>query len=63
MNQITKGGWIDKVYALLCKSQGQPCNDSEKRNLREWAETMADYENNWSTMTPKEAHAEELSSL
>lgn len=57
---MTKEQWINEVYELLCKSQGAPENDTEKKNLREWVESFA--ENYFPEgMTPQEAHDEELS--
>lgn len=58
---MEKQQWINEVYALLCKSQGAPENATEEKNLREWAESMAETESYSERMTPKEAHDEELS--
>ena len=62
MQELTKEQWTSEVYALLCKSQGEPVNDAERKNLREWAEAMADCDMYYQEdMTPDEAHSEELS--
>lgn len=57
---MSKQQWINESYELLCKSQGAPTNDAEKRNLREWAESFAE---NYlpEGLTPEEAHDEEMS--
>jgi hypothetical protein len=62
-NKIKQEQWINQVYELFCKSQGAPENEDEKRNLREWAEVLADGECNYFAegYTPKDAHDEELS--
>lgn len=57
---LTEYEWIEAVFLLLCASQGAPENDTEARNLREWAQAMA--ENYYiEYMTPQEAHDEEMS--
>ena len=42
MNSLTKSQWVDEVFRLLCLSQGEPANDTERGNLRSWAESMYD---------------------
>lgn len=39
--EARKAEWIDEVYNLLCKSQGAPENETEEKNLREWAASFA----------------------
>ncbi len=57
---MKKEQWINEVYKLLCKSQGEPANDTEKANLRSWAESLA--ENYFvDGYTPEDAHEEEMS--
>lgn len=60
---LSKGEWIDEVYRLLCKSQGDPANEAEEQNLRAWAASLADDETAMYSegFTPEEAHDEELS--
>lgn len=36
-----KQRWIKKVYRLLCKYQGVPENENEKKNMRQWAKSLA----------------------
>ena len=60
---MPKEQWVNEVYKLLCQSQGAPVNETEKRNLLGWAETLADGDDSYYAegMTPLEAHNEELS--
>ena len=59
---MNKEQWIEEMYGLLCKSQGAE-TDAERKNLREYAENLADPESGYfqEGMTPQEAHDEELS--
>lgn len=41
MSTMNKEQWINEVYELLCKYQGAPENDIQRKNLREWAEALA----------------------
>lgn len=60
---MSKEQWINEVFALLCKSQGAPENETERKNLREWAESLAEPETGYFDYgaTPREAHDEEMS--
>jgi cytochrome P450 len=61
--EARKAEWIDEVYKLLCKSQGAPENETEEKNLREWASSFATEETPFfqEGMTPEQAHDEEMS--
>lgn len=62
MNEpLTKYEWTEAVFLLLCASQGAPVNDTEAKNLRNWAQAMADGDYYTEHMTPQEAHDEEMS--
>lgn len=60
---MSKEQWINEVYECLCKSKGAPVNETERQNLREWAEALAGDEGGFfqDGMTPQEAHDEEMS--
>ena len=60
--RMTKEQWTEELYRLLCESQ-RPENDSERKNIREWAELISEPESGYfqDGYTPKEAHDEELS--
>lgn len=59
---MDKAKWTNEVHELLCRLFA-PNNDVEKANLREWAETFADCDNDYFAegMTPQEAVEEEMS--
>ncbi|MDD2765981.1 MAG: hypothetical protein PHE83_18620 [Opitutaceae bacterium] len=39
---MTKEAWIEAVYQELNRRFGAPANETETRNMREWASAMAD---------------------
>lgn len=67
MKTLTKEQWIEEVYALLCKSQGAPENETVEKNLRGWAEMIHEQAHAdavdlaMEIISPQEAHDEELS--
>lgn len=71
MSTLTKEQWIEEVYQLICKAQGQPSNATEEKNLRGWAAALAEddppgfpcrHVSGFSEgMTPQEAFDEEMS--
>ena len=58
---MIKEQWTEQVFQLLCKSQGVTDDVTERKNLRGWAEAIADSDYYAEGMTPQEAHDEELS--
>lgn len=67
MKTLTKEQWTEEVYALLCKSQGAPENETEVKNLREYADSIYEQAREdaddlkCEIMSPQEAHDEEMS--
>lgn len=62
--QIPKAQWIEEVYKLLRASQGAPNGPVEEKNLRDYAETLANSECAYydEGLSPRDAHDEEISS-
>lgn len=64
-HELSKEQWIEEVYKLLCVSQGAPVNETEQKNLRDWAVAIADADGKSSYysegMSPKDAHDEDTS--
>jgi hypothetical protein len=60
---VSREQWVEEAYGLLCKTQGEPAGESEQRNLRDWAEGIAQnyYDENPNDYTPEDAVQEELS--
>lgn len=64
---MKKEQWINEVYKLLCKSQGEPIDGNERKNLRDWATSIYNQALEDSKdlgiemLTPQEALDDELS--
>lgn len=60
---LPRDAWVEWAYEWLCLLQGNPDNDIEVRNMKEWAETLAVsyYDENHGDVSPDGAVEEELS--
>lgn len=63
--QYSKEQWVEKAYQEICRLMGQPKDENETKNLREYAESL--HQNyvveaeEWEKFKPEDAVEEDLS--